>query len=84
MRSLRRRYGHAQGKLARRAFRLARTAVVLRQRGNVDRAMQYERTIDHLLDTAEARGGAVARAVDRAVEHGQRAGHRLYHKARKH
>jgi len=78
--TLRRRYGHSRVPLERRAYRLARTAVVLRQRGNVDRAMQYERRLDHLFDEAEAQGKSAA--VDRAVERGQRAGHRLYHKAR--
>jgi hypothetical protein len=70
-----------KSRLSTRAFRLARTATVLRQRGNVARAMIHERKLDTLFDLADTKGGKTADAAQRAAEKGSRAGHKLYKKA---
>lgn len=67
-----------KAKLLKRVSRLARTAAVLRLRGNIQRANEYERTLDRVMDEAE-RIGVGDRAMDREM-HGRQRGDRLYHK----
>jgi hypothetical protein len=64
--------------LLRRVERIARTAAVLRIRGQVQRAAAYDKKLDGLMDLAEAQriGGA---AFERETRGRQRGG-KLYHK----
>ena len=74
----RKRLGSAEKKLVRRVERLARTAAVLRLRGNTQRASHLDRIIDNLVGEAEV-GNFGGAAFEREVK-GRQRGDRLYHK----
>jgi hypothetical protein len=65
-----------KAKLLKRIERLARTAAVLRLRGNIARAMTYDKQLDGLFDKADAMG---VDAMENEVR-GRQRGDRLYHK----
>jgi hypothetical protein len=74
----RKRLGSTEKKLVRRIERLARTAAVLRLRGNIVSASYFDRVIDSLVGEAEV-GNFGDAAFKREVKGRQRGG-RLYHK----
>jgi hypothetical protein len=74
----RKRLGSAEKKLVRRVERLARTAAVLRLRGNTMRASHLDRVIDNLVGEAEM-GNFGGAAFEREIK-GRQRGDRLYHK----
>src|SRR5271163_1314443 len=68
-----------QRTLLRRIEKNARSAAILRLRGNVKRAMVFERKVDGL--SAEAERNKLSGAAFRHEVKGQQAAGRLYHKA---
>ena len=65
-----------KAKLLKRVERIARTAAVLRLRGNIQRAVSYDNKLDRLAEEAEVLG---LDTMDREVR-GRQRGDRLYHK----
>lgn len=74
----RKRLGPKEKKLVRRVERIARTAAVLRLRGDVQRASHLDRVIDNLVSEAEV-GNFGGAAFEREIK-GRQRGDRLYHK----